>query len=235
MDEICKERFGGVDKRVDEVGVRQTTYLRLAFATHGTVVTLFVVIVAYSRYDLTTEKAYLRAEMTRLKDDIQRFEKDAQERINSALGLAQSAPDLEAYTSEGQPLDGREVTAQFKRDDDGKRYLLFRYILRNKGDALCSNYWIKIYCSKPLIPDGALGCTDENPGFDYEDIFRPDEPWFRAIPSKLSMGLNWTLYLDPASEPQPASYPILLKVYYPDSVVKSFRFNLLIKEPLRIK
>jgi hypothetical protein len=220
MDEDTEKRLSELDKRLSAADKRFDDWKGYVGAGATLITVWFAVLTIVLSWNYTSEKASLR---------------DFQHDLREDLGKSVLSPELELQGTDGKPLAGQDMLAEFTISKDKSReghdesqpvhQVGFRHIIKNSGRASTGPMTAKFYTRVPLeLMDKS---TDE-PQYQFEGMAGPHDLDPNEIPGQLSS--PWELWWDlPKNDwPRAERYPCLLKIYYGNGKVVQAAFNLVV-------
>jgi len=196
MGEDTEKRLSDLDKRLSAAEKRFDDWKGYV-AGGGTLITVwFAVLTIVLSWNAGSEKASLREFQHDLRED---------------LGKNVLSPELELQGTDGRPLAGQDVLAEFEIGKDNVYEVGFHHIVKNSGHASTGPMTAKFYSRAPLELNDPS--TDE-PQYQFEGIAGAQDLDPDVIPGQLSS--SWELWwgLPKNQWPRAGRYPCLLKIYY---------------------
>ena len=196
MDEETERRLSDVDKRLSAAEKRFDDWKGYVAGGATLITVWFAVLTIVLSWNYSGEKASLREFQHDLRED---------------LGKNVPTPELELQGTDGRPLAGQDVIAEFKIAKDDVYQLGFHLIVKNSGHASTGRMTAKFYSRDPLeLPNQSA----DEPQYQFEGMAGPQNLDPNEMPGQLSS--PWELSWDLAKKqwPREGRYPCLLKIYY---------------------
>ena len=196
MKEDVERRLSDLEKHLSAADKRFNDW-KGYIAGGATLITIwFAVLTIVLSWNYSSEKASLR---------------DFQHDLREDLGRSAPSPEVELEGTDGKPLAGQEIIADFNRTRNDVYQVGFHHIIKNSGHESTGSMWAKFYSKAPLeLPDKS---TDE-PQYDFEGIASAKDLDPNDMPGQLSS--SWQLWWELSQKKWPAAgrYPCLLKIFY---------------------
>ena len=156
------------------------------------------------------------------KNDLKDWKDDLEKKIDKRLGEIKEPPDIDIYTPSGEILNGNILVAQQKIFDDVNSKLQIKFLIKNVGKSRTGYINGKIYANDPIKLNSQSSDSDD---YGYETVIHQQSFKPNNIPPGLSTKVTTIMQID-NPEPIPTGvYPVMLKLFFGDDIVRVFNFN----------